>query len=108
MPNKTDTLSEFWLAVAKSWFPSPLKSPTTTEVGLIPTWNPVATLKPPAPSPNKTDTLDALLETARSWFPSPLKSPTATEKGKVPTAKLVAALKPPAPLPNNTDTVSVP
>jgi hypothetical protein len=29
--NKIDTLFEYWLAVTRSCFPSPLKSPTATE-----------------------------------------------------------------------------
>jgi hypothetical protein len=35
LPSKTDKF-EFWLAVARSCLPSPLKSPTATERGLVP------------------------------------------------------------------------
>ena len=39
--------------------PSPLKSPTTTETGLVPTANglPVAAVNPPEPFPSSTVTL---------------------------------------------------
>src|SRR5205823_14657003 len=36
LPNKTDMLSEFWLATARSCLPSPLKSPTANERGAVP------------------------------------------------------------------------
>ena len=69
---------ELKLAVARSCLPSPLKSPTATERGLLPAPKLVGALKLPAPSPNKIDTLFPA-PTARSCLPSPLKSPTATE-----------------------------
>src|SRR5437660_371776 len=107
--NKTDTLFEPSLAVARSCLPSPSKSPTATERGLLPTPKLLAAPKLPVPSPNKIETLSELkLATARSCLPSPLKSPTATELGLKPTPKLVAALKLPAPLPNKTDTLFEP
>src|SRR6266508_4342126 len=37
VPRTIDTLSEPQLAVARSGLPSPLKSPTTTGTGLVPT-----------------------------------------------------------------------
>ena len=93
--------------MARSCLPSPLKSPTATEKGLVPAPKLVAAPKLPVPSPNKIDTLfEFSLATARSCLPSPLKSPTATEPGIVPTPKLVAALKLPVPLPNKIDTLS--
>src|ERR1043166_4427361 len=94
------------LATARSWLPSPLKSPTATGTGLGPVTKFVAALKLPAPSPNKIDTLfEPSLATARSWLPSPLKSPTATVVGSLPTPKFVAALKLPVPSPNKIDTL---
>ena len=55
--NKIDTLFESVLAMARSCLPSPLKSPTATEMGLVPTPKLVAAPKLPAPFPNKIDTL---------------------------------------------------
>ena len=80
--NKIDTLFELWLTTARSWLPSPVKSPTATEREPLPVPKLVGALKFPAPSPNKIDTsLGSLqvLATARSCLPSLLKSPTATE-----------------------------
>src|SRR5205823_12249208 len=69
-----------------------LKSPTATASGPLPTPKLVAALKPPAPSPNKIDTLATLrLAVARSCLPSPLKSPTATERVPEPAPKFAAA-----------------
>src|SRR5262249_11849501 len=88
--------------------PSPLKSSTTTDVGVLPTPKLVTAPKPPMPLPNKIDRLfeTALnpLGTARSCLPSPLKSPTATAAGAAHMPRLVAALKSSAPLPNKIDT----
>ena len=107
--NKTDTLFEPSLAVARSCLLLPSKSPTATETGPVSTAKLRAALNPPAPSPNKTDTLfEPLLVTARSCLPSPLKSPTTTEVGPLPTLKLVAAPKPPAPLPSKIETLAAP
>src|SRR5204862_4315912 len=80
--NKIDTLAVPWLARARSCMPSPLKSPTATELGALPTPKLVGELKLPAPLPNKIDTLfGTKLATARSCLLSPLKSPTITELG---------------------------
>src|SRR2546427_12897714 len=99
-------LAELMLATARSCLPSPLKSPTATEKGLVPAPKLAAALKLPAPSPKKIDTLAELkLATARSCLPSPLKSPTATEKGLVPAPKLVAAVRLTAPSANEIVTV---
>src|SRR5205814_478249 len=96
--NKIDTLGT--LATARSCLPSPLKSPTATELALPPAPKLVGAPKLPAPSPNKIDTLfELLLATARSCLPSPLKSPPATELGRPKAPKLVTP-KLPAPLPN--------
>ena len=93
-PNNTDTLFEPLLATARSCLPSPLKSPTATKKGPLPTLKLVAAPKPPAPLPSKSETLASpVLATARSCLPSPLKSPTATERGVVPTPKFVAGAK---------------
>jgi len=37
LPNKIDTLPEAKLATARSWLPSPLKSPTATDSAPLPT-----------------------------------------------------------------------
>src|ERR1044071_480891 len=88
--NKTDILFEPELVVARSWRPSPLKSPTAIELGFEAAKNWVGALKWPAPSPNKIETTLSPLVTARSCKPSPLKSPTAPEIGRVYRPKFVA------------------
>ncbi len=94
VPNRTETLLLFQFATAKSNLPSPLKSPTITEWGLLPTEKLVAVPKLPVPVPNSTETLLLFqFATAKSNLPSPLKSPTVTELGLVPTVKLVGVLK---------------
>src|SRR5256886_12924539 len=55
LPNKTETLFELRLATARSCWTSPLKSPTATETGKLPTPSLFAALKLPAPSPNNID-----------------------------------------------------
>ena len=83
-PRTMETLLLIELATARSALPSPLKSPTATETGPSPTANrgPGAGVKPPVPSPRRTETsLLAKFATARSALPSRLKSPTATEDG---------------------------
>src|ERR1700682_2811454 len=99
--------------MARSAFPSPLKSPTATDVGVFPVANglPLAVVNPPLPFPSNTVRLLLLpLVTARSAFPSPLKSPTATEFGQLPTANglPLAAENPPPPFPSNTVTLLLP
>src|SRR5260370_1428511 len=69
--------------------PSPLKSPTTTELGDDPTAKgvPRAAANPPNPFPTSTVTLLLpQVAVARSGMPSPLKSPTTTESGRDPGA----------------------
>ncbi len=69
-------------SVAKSDLPSPLKSPTATERGLLPTVKLVAGAKLPVPVPNSTETLLLLpFATAKSDLPSPLKSPDQVMSG---------------------------
>ena len=85
LPSRMDTLEEPSLAVARSCLPSPLKSPTATETGEVPTVKLVAVIKDPLPVPSRMDTLlEPRLAVARSLMPSPLKSPTAAETGEVP------------------------
>src|SRR5437016_2471588 len=80
--SNTDTLAEPSFAVARSCLPSPLTSPTATDLGKVPTAKLVGVPKLPVPTPGRTDTLlEPMFATARSCLPSPLKSPTATEKG---------------------------
>src|SRR5262245_30233321 len=92
------------LATARSGLPSPLKSPTATDLGLVPAptvelW---ASGKSPAPSPSRIVTfLERWLATARSGLPSRLKSATVTELGfwPAPTVELLASGKSPVPSP---------
>ena len=94
------------MATARSGSPSPLKSPTATEVGPLPAAKLRAAWKLPSPLLKGTETLSEMeLVTARSGSPSPLKSPTATEVGRFPTPKLRAAWKLPSPLPKSTETL---
>ncbi len=102
--NSTETSLLPLLTAAKSSLPSPLKSPTVTELGLLPTEKSVAVPKPPVPLPSSTETV-LPLATAKSSLPSPLKSPTVTELIPLPTEKSVAVPKPPVPLPSSTETV---
>src|SRR5579863_900512 len=111
-PSSTVTTRAFWsvpgyeptLNVAKSWKPSPLKSPTamelraelgppeeggiTIEYGLPGAW-----VNPPEPFPSSTVTVGAgnVFAVARSGKPSPLKSPTTTATGCAPTANGLSA-----------------
>ena len=74
--------------MARSCTPSPLKSPTATDIGVVPTVKFEAAPKLPVPVPMRTDTLsEPELAVARSCTPSPLKSPTATDSGFAPTVK---------------------
>src|ERR1700733_11825369 len=78
---------EVELVTARSRLPSPLKSPATTAMGLLPPFAFVpSTVNAPVPSPSRMLTLLLLLllRTARSMKPSPLKSPTATLSGLLP------------------------
>src|SRR3989442_717044 len=84
--------------------PSPLKSPTATDRGFLPTVKVRAAWKDPSPLPSSTETeSEPALATARSGTPSPLKSPTATERACEPVAKPRAAWKVPSPLPSSTE-----
>ena len=54
-PSKIETLLESEFATARSCLPSPLKSPTATEIGPLPVPKLVAALKLPVPSPSRID-----------------------------------------------------
>src|SRR5262244_2069181 len=88
LPKNTETLLELALATARSSAPSPLKSPTATETGVLPTVRLCAGWKLPSPELKSTETLfERELATARSGTPSPLKSPAATKTGLRPVSK---------------------
>jgi hypothetical protein len=92
--SRIDTLSEPSLATARSSLPSPLKSATATEAGVVPTAKFVAIPKAPVPLPKRIDTVaESPFATARSTMLSPLKSPTATDWGLAPTLKFAAGPK---------------
>ena len=99
------------LAATKSWMPSPLKSPTTTDLGLVPTVTSGTTgdIKPPLPFPNRIETVSVRLfaATARSCILSPLKSPIAIDSGPngTVTSGTAGDTKPPLPFPNRIDTL---
>ncbi len=88
--------------------PSPLKSPTATETGLVPAASGLlgAALKLASSGgvwPSRIVTLSELkLAMARSGLPSPLKSPTATDSGTVAGGSelVTAAVKLPLPSPS--------
>src|SRR5260370_15292422 len=99
------------MEVARSGFPSPLKSATATPAGKLPVVKLPASTKLPMPVARKTVTeLPLLLETMMSLMPSPLTSATATPSGPDPAVKgrLVRAEKAPPPTLSRTLTVSLP
>src|SRR6476469_3648111 len=91
--SRMERLSPPEFAVAKSGFPSLLKSPMLMEAGLVPvakgTW--VAKVGVAAPGAVVLSRMEAVLlpafATAKSGLPSPLKSPMLMEAGLVPVAK---------------------
>src|SRR3954467_14914990 len=88
-PRNTLTLPPMKLSAAKSGLPSLLKSPTATDLGVVPTvtGEPGPGVKPPMPSPRRIVTLfEELLATARSGFVSRLKSPVTIWLGAFPAA----------------------
>src|SRR5260370_12611199 len=102
----TETLSEFWLATARSGRPSRLKSPTAMDQAKFPAAKLRGARKLPSPLPKNTQTSsESWLATARSSRPSPLKSATATPIGVFPAAKFCAGWKVPSPLPKSTEPV---
>ena len=87
LPSSTVTVLSPELAATISALPSPLKSPTATNCGFIPTAKglPVASVNPPEPLPSNTVTLlPTALTVTRSGLPSALKSPVATAWGLAP------------------------
>src|SRR2546423_847325 len=83
-PRRIETFDEPWLAITKSCFPSPLRSPTAIESGLVPAEisGVAGDVKPPAPSPRRIETLLLVrFAAAKSSLPSPLKSPTVMKIG---------------------------
>src|SRR6266571_5259622 len=98
------------LTVARSCFPSSLKSPMTKDLGEVPTayGEPGAGLRTPAPLPRRIVTLVlSALAVARSCLPSPLKSPATADIGDLPTATVEPGdrLKLPPPSPSKTTTL---
>src|SRR5437763_7348287 len=91
--SSTETLLELELADAASGRPSPLKSPTATQIGYEPTAAFTGGLKAPVPVPSSTLTVPgSWLAVTRSILPSPLKSAMATDRGCEPATWFV---KPP-------------
>src|SRR5918994_830583 len=102
VPKSMETLSETWLATARSRIVSLLKSPTATDLGPSPTPKLTAgvTNNVLLPVPKSMETLsEPPLATARSRMVSLLKSPTATDLGSSPTPKLTAGVSTDVPLP---------
>ena len=91
--------------VTTSVLPSPLKSPTATEVMAKPESNEPAVLNEPSPLPVRTVTRPPERPATMSGLPSPLRSPTATETAGPPTPKLRSPWKVPLPLPSSSLTV---
>ena len=91
----TETLSATRFAVAKSGFPSPLRSPMETEEGILPVVKSVLEEKEGVAAPlvvvlKNTETLsEKLFATAKSGLPSPLRSPMETETGLLPVVRSV-------------------
>src|SRR6266567_1891843 len=106
LPSSTEMVLSLWLATTKSGLPSPLKSPTATKAGALPTRKLSGPWKVPSPLPRSTETLlEPMLATAKSSLPSRLKSPTARDQGLIPTGKVNGGWKVPSPLPSSTETV---
>ncbi len=84
--NSTEIVLGLEFAAARSCLPSWLKSPTATDLGLLPIVYDTCVLKVPVPVPISTDTeLEPSFIVTKSSIPSPLKSPTVTEVGVKPT-----------------------
>src|SRR5262249_39024402 len=100
------TQTEPRFASARSSLPSPLKSPTATEIGRLPGEKADFATKLAAPAPGRIETVSQRrFASARSSLASPLKSPTATEYGELPVPKSVFAAKLPVPVPSRIETV---
>src|SRR5437762_1332484 len=93
-PSKIEIVFEPSLPVARSSFPSLLKSARTKTSGFVPTVKFVGAKKLPVPVPIKTDTVvEKSRVTAISALPSPLKSPIATALGRAPVVVLLDRAK---------------
>src|SRR5262249_21246473 len=117
--SSTDTVALRLLATRRSGRPSPLTSPTATELGLLPVakvcWGAKdGVVAPGAVVFSSTDTVALkVLATRRSGRPSPLTSPTATELGALPVSTVCWGAKegvvaPGAVVFSSTDTVALP
>src|SRR5439155_1308332 len=97
--SSTDIVLELKFATARSSLPSPFRSPTVTDSGLIPVPNSSLAAKLGVAAPgavvlSSTDTvLQLKFATARSSLPSPFRSPTVTDTGPVLVAKSCLAAK---------------
>ena len=104
--------TKFCSLITRSARPSPLTSPTATDVGpKLPSLAAKRWAGPNVPSPWPSSTLTALLAKSadtRSGRPSPLKSWTATAHGCEPTARSIRGRKEPSPLPSSRLTASLP
>src|SRR5262249_52945272 len=80
-PSSTLTLLLSCFATATSSRPSPLKSPTATARGNVPTARSVRGRKEPSPLLSSTLMVPLLFAVTRSRAPLPSKSPAATERG---------------------------
>ncbi len=82
-----DRVGALAFAVTRSSLPSPLKSPTATQLGPAPVAKSVLAVKPPDSSPSRTLTvLASWFAVTRSGAKLPLKSPMATDSGPAPVA----------------------
>src|SRR5947207_8469217 len=99
------------LATTRSDLPSPLKSPTATDLARYPTRLLLPLWKLPSPLPNNTQTLPGrgvggpvvpTVVTTKSALPSSLKSPIASDPSAA-TPWLMGAWKVPSPFPNTTE-----
>src|SRR5207237_1266913 len=97
--SSTDTVLELEFATARSSPPSPFRSPTVTEHGVVPVAKSCLAAKLDVVAPgavvlSSTDTVAELeFATARSSLPSRSTSPTVTENGVVPVGKSCLAAK---------------
>ncbi|MBA7610937.1 hypothetical protein ES703_18151 [subsurface metagenome] len=75
------------LAVPKSRYPSPSKSPAHTDQGELPVEKVFGEPSVPSPLPSKTETLfDPLFTVTTSRIPSLLTSPVTISSGEVPSS----------------------
>src|SRR5437870_1055082 len=97
--SSTDTMPELLFATARSNLPSPFRSPTVTNTGLLPALKSCLATKLGVAAPgtvalSSTDTVPEIkFMTARSDLPSPFRSPSVTDTGPAPVAKSCLAAK---------------